>query len=77
MVGQEHVDFPFVFECRLHPHQMEVHDHTIVLGHIVDTILQRPLDGDAQGQKAGSAKELCLTYADTRFWEMGHEIKNQ
>ena len=75
-VGQEHVDFPFVFECRLHPHQMEVYEHTIVLGHIVDTIQQRPLDGDAKGQKTSSAKDLCLTYADTRFWEMGHDIKN-
>lgn len=68
---QEHVDFPFVFECKLYPHQMEVYDHTIVLGHIVRTIIQCPLNN---GNKAGSGKDLCLTYADTRFWEMGHEI---
>lgn len=67
------VDFPFVFECRLLPQQMEVFDHTIVLGRVVDTILQRPLDAEVKGQ--ADSGELCLTYANTKFWEMGHEIK--
>lgn len=67
------VDFPFVFECRLLPQQMEVFDHTIVLGHVVDTILQRPLDAEVRSQ--ADSGELCLTYANTKFWEMGHEIK--
>lgn len=67
------LDFPFVFECRLLPQQMEVFDHTIVLGRVVDTILQRPLDAEVKGQ--ADSGELCLTYANTKFWEMGHEIK--
>lgn len=67
------VDFPFVFECRLLPQQIEVFDHTIVLGRVVDTILQCPLDAEVKGQT--DSGELCLTYANTKFWEMGHEIK--
>jgi len=66
------VDFPFVFECRLLPQQMEVFDHTIVLGYVVNTILQRPLDVEVRSQ--AESGELCLTYANTKFWKMGHEI---
>lgn len=71
---QDVVDFPFVFECRVLPQQMEVYDHTIVLGRVVGTILQRPLDAEVKGQQA-DPDELCLTYANTKFWGMGHEIK--
>ncbi|KAL4896748.1 flavin reductase like domain-containing protein [Aspergillus ambiguus] len=60
-------DFPFVFECRLHPHSVRVHDHTIVVGTVV-----RALHGC--NAETTSAADLCLTYANTRFWAMGHEI---
>ncbi|KAF9892018.1 hypothetical protein FE257_002982 [Aspergillus nanangensis] len=66
-------DFPFVFECRLHPQGIEIHDHTIVVGTVVRALsahLNRP---DAKS-KATTASDLCLTYANTRFWAMGHEI---
>ena len=73
-------EFPFVFECTLHPKQMDIYDHTIVLGKVVGMIVppQQPSNANSDssgGQRKGSAKDLCLTYADTRFWEMGHEIK--
>lgn len=74
------VDFPFVFECTLHPHQIEVHDHSIVLGTVVraiqganDVSLEQPLNGN-NGSDEHSPDRLCLTYADTRFWKMGSEI---
>lgn len=59
---------PFILECALHPHQMEVYDHTIVLGRVVRTIVPQQLQRDGHS--------LCLTYADTRFWGMGNEIKD-
>ncbi|PWY80688.1 hypothetical protein BO70DRAFT_315980 [Aspergillus heteromorphus CBS 117.55] len=63
-------DFPFVFECRLHPQGIQVHDHTIVVGTVV-----RALSGSLSNLDADTkAADLCLTYANTRFWEMGHEI---
>lgn len=79
----EHISFPFVFECRLHPQNIEVHDHAIVLGTVTRTLReQHPLMGNPddyhdlhqKGEKARSARDLCLTYANTRFWKMGHEI---
>lgn len=68
---QGNVDFPFVFECALHPSKIDVHDHSIVLGTVVRTIeqtsSQEALDND-------SPDRLCLTYANTRFWKMGTGI---
>jgi flavin reductase (DIM6/NTAB) family NADH-FMN oxidoreductase RutF len=66
------VDFPFVFECELHPNKIEVHDHSIVLGTIVRTIegsesVSLDLDEHSPGR-------LCLTYANTKFWKMGNEV---
>ncbi|KAG2418212.1 hypothetical protein HFD88_001313 [Aspergillus terreus] len=67
----ETVDFPFVFECHLHPHSIRVHDHTVVVGTVV-----RALSGDRlhDCDATTAAADLCLTYANTRFWAMGHEI---
>lgn len=75
--AQEQGEFPFVFECVLHPQQMDVYDHTIILGKVVGTIVppQQPSNVNNDGGGNGPGKGLCLTYADTRFWEMGHEIK--
>jgi flavin reductase (DIM6/NTAB) family NADH-FMN oxidoreductase RutF len=73
------VDFPFVFECTLHPHKIDVHDHSIVLGTVV-----RAIEGSgsvpSQGLDDGkvlnehSPERLCLAYANTKFWKMGSEI---
>ncbi|KAK5710008.1 hypothetical protein LTS12_028031 [Elasticomyces elasticus] len=60
-------DTPFILECALHPQQMDVYDHTIVLGRVVRTIVP---------QQSADGSSLCLTYADTRFWGMGKEIKD-
>jgi len=69
------VDFPFVFECRLIPQKIEVHDHTIVLGTVVRVLEQpRPERTDTTGDGHHSPEDLCLTYADTRFWRMGEKI---
>ncbi|KAJ9255002.1 hypothetical protein DTO212C5_9207 [Paecilomyces variotii] len=75
------IDFPFIFECRAHPQKIEVYDHTIVLGTVVRT-LRHPaagrrggISGNARGDDDPHSKEdLCLTYADTRFWKMGEVI---
>ncbi|PWY95140.1 oxidoreductase [Aspergillus sclerotioniger CBS 115572] len=63
-------DFPFVLECQLHPQGIQVHDHTIVVGTVV-----RALSGQLPSLDSETkAADLCLTYANTHFWEMGHEI---
>ncbi|KAJ5296008.1 hypothetical protein PENANT_c001G09809 [Penicillium antarcticum] len=69
---QKGADFPFVFECELHPSKIEVHDHSIVLGTVVRTIggsefVSSDLDEHSPGR-------LCLTYANTKFWKMGEEF---
>ncbi|CAK43927.1 hypothetical protein AnigIFM60653_000157 [Aspergillus niger] len=63
-------DFPFVLECQLHPQSIQVQDHTIVVGTVVRALSGELLSLDLE-TKAG---DLCLTYANTHFWEMGHEI---
>ncbi|KAL1849259.1 hypothetical protein Plec18170_007551 [Paecilomyces lecythidis] len=74
------VDFPFIFECRAHPQRIEVYDHTIVLGTVVRTLRhpaagRRDRNGDIRdGNDPHSREDLCLTYADTRFWKMGEVI---
>ncbi|KAL2860869.1 flavin reductase family protein [Aspergillus lucknowensis] len=65
--------FPFIFECRLLTNSVvDVYDHTIVVGTIVREISSPTLSTDAAG---GSSTDLCLTYADTRFWEVGKEVQ--
>lgn len=59
--------FPFIFECRLLPESVSrVYDHTIVVGRIVRAI--------TSSESGGSSEELCLTYANTKFWEVGKEV---
>ncbi|RLL99426.1 hypothetical protein CFD26_107774 [Aspergillus turcosus] len=68
-------DFPFVFECQLNPQRVEVYDHTIVVGTVVRALLRHLPESEVEASvSSGSAKDLCLTYANTKFWEMGHEI---
>lgn len=79
-------DFSFVFECRYLQRDITVYDHTIVLGAVVRTIRrhdslligqEEPGKGDEGNGKASTAcspRDLCLAYADTRFWKMGPEI---
>lgn len=72
------VDFPFVFECTLHPQKIDVHDHSIVLGTVV-----RAIEGSGSISTPGqndkfldehSPERLCLAYANTKFWKMGGEL---
>ncbi|KAJ5206251.1 hypothetical protein N7472_002699 [Penicillium cf. griseofulvum] len=72
------VDFPIVFECTLHPHKIDVHDHSIVLGTVVraiegiESVPAQGMDGKVLDEH--SPERLCLTYANTKFWKMGGEI---
>ncbi|CEN59767.1 hypothetical protein ASPCAL02211 [Aspergillus calidoustus] len=64
--------FPFIFECQLLPDSVvDVYDHTIVVGSVVRAITSSAPIADTS---AASPKDLCLTYADTRFWEVGNQI---
>lgn len=72
-------DFPFVFECTLHPQKIDVHDHSIVLGTVVraieDTNSSNPeRTGAGELRDEHSPDALCLTYANTKFWKMGSEV---
>lgn len=66
-------DFPFIFECKVLEQEMEVYDHTIVVASVVRALVGGSLE-DIEPASHGEAKDLCLTYADTRFWGMGKEI---
>jgi flavin reductase (DIM6/NTAB) family NADH-FMN oxidoreductase RutF len=73
------LDFPFVFECRLHPQKIDVQDHSIVLGTVLRAIEgsgDLPSDQSCAGVSPDehSPEHLCLTYAYTKFWKMGGEI---
>lgn len=70
------VDFPFVFECTLHPHKIDVHDHSVVLGTVVRAFEGNVagVEHDRSGVDEHSPERLCLTYANTRFWKMGSEF---
>ncbi|OQE43431.1 hypothetical protein PENCOP_c003G01733 [Penicillium coprophilum] len=76
--ANDRVDFPFVFECTLHPDKIDVHDHSIVLGTVVraiegsGSVLAQGLDGKVLDEH--SPERLCLTYANTKFWKMGGEL---
>lgn len=62
-------DFPFIFECVLHPSKIDVHDHSVILGTVV-----RAMEGESAVSVEQAADSLCLTYANTKFWKMGEEI---
>ncbi|OQE24627.1 hypothetical protein PENSTE_c007G09271 [Penicillium steckii] len=68
------VDFPFVFECTLHPSKIDVHDHSIVLGTVVRAIEGPGASHSIEQGDEHSPDRLCLTYANTRFWKMGSDI---
>lgn len=77
VAANDGVDFPFVFECTLHPQKIDVHDHSIVLGTVV-----RAIEGSGSVSAQGgdkvldehSPERLCLAYANTKFWKMGGEL---
>jgi flavin reductase (DIM6/NTAB) family NADH-FMN oxidoreductase RutF len=65
-------DFPFILDCIYNPeYSIQVHDHTIVMGTVVK-VLEHPHPND-RGERS-TTEDLCLTYADTRFWKMGDEV---
>ncbi|KAI9375997.1 flavin reductase like domain-containing protein [Aspergillus egyptiacus] len=66
--------FPFIFECRLLPEcVVDVYDHTIVVGSVVRAI-STPDASSVIANTDAPYGDLCLTYANTRFWEAGKAI---
>ncbi|KAL4781441.1 flavin reductase like domain-containing protein [Aspergillus varians] len=62
--------FPFIFECQLLPESVvDVYDHSIVVGTVV-----RAITSSGGAEVGTSSEDLCLTYANTRFWEVGKEV---
>lgn len=62
--------FPFIFECQLLPQSVvNVYDHTIVVGTVV-----RAITSEGANELETSSQALCLTYANTKFWEVGDEV---
>lgn len=70
--AEEAVNFPFIFECKFLPQSCRVGDHVVVLGTVVNVFQdgREALEHDG----AHSSEEMCLTYADMRFWKMGGTI---
>lgn len=73
------VDFPFILECKLHPQKIDVHDHSIVLGTVVRAIEHSNASAaepncSVTKTTEHSSDELCLMYANTRFWKMGKQV---
>ncbi|KAE8148300.1 flavin reductase like domain-containing protein [Aspergillus avenaceus] len=66
-------EIPFIFECQLHPKDIDVNDHTIVVGTVVNVLSGHLTSPDAIAD-AHSVTDLCLTYANTKFWKMGRAI---
>ncbi|KAM5432361.1 hypothetical protein MferCBS31731_007564 [Microsporum ferrugineum] len=62
--------FPFIFECQYLPQSTRVGDHVVVFGTVMNVFSDQGVKGDA----VHSARELCLSYADTRLWGMGDTI---
>ncbi|OJJ05636.1 hypothetical protein ASPVEDRAFT_86978 [Aspergillus versicolor CBS 583.65] len=62
--------FPFIFECQILPQSVvNVYDHTIVVGAVV-----RAITSEGANELETSSQDLCLTYANTKFWEVGDEV---
>ncbi|EFE43597.1 putative oxidoreductase [Trichophyton verrucosum HKI 0517] len=62
--------FPFIFECQCLPQTTRIGDHVVIFGTVVNVLSDQAVNLNT----AHSARELCLSYADTRFWEMGDVI---
>ncbi|KAL5000570.1 flavin reductase like domain-containing protein [Aspergillus recurvatus] len=72
--GLESSLFPFILECRVLPESVvDVYDHTIVVGKIVRAITS-PSTSSTSGSAEIPSEDLCLTYANTKFWEIGREV---
>ena len=75
--GPDTADFPFIFQCQYLPQSVSIGDHMIVLGKVVKILAHPNLSTAASDRNAAaplSSRDLCLTYADTRFWKMGEEV---
>ncbi|PGH27338.1 hypothetical protein AJ80_01050 [Polytolypa hystricis UAMH7299] len=69
----ELADFPFVFECQYLPQSIQVGSHVIVVATVVNILRPNPHLNDHE-DTIHDADDLCLTYADTRFWKIGGNI---
>ncbi|KAI1938659.1 hypothetical protein LOZ66_003462 [Ophidiomyces ophidiicola] len=67
-------NFPFILECRYHPSSIRVGDHVVVLGTVMKICCEQSQRQPQQSETYHSTNELCLTYADTRFWKIGEPV---
>lgn len=69
----EEIYFPVIFECQYLRRSVKVGDHIIVLGTVINTFGDEG-HSERRNNSMHGRDELCLTYADTRFWHMGKNI---
>ncbi|KAI5296667.1 hypothetical protein KEM52_002072 [Ascosphaera acerosa] len=69
--------FPFVLECRSLSQDMRVGTHVIVLGKVKRILRPQQLEQAASAETIEQlhANDLCLTYADTRFWQATRSLE--
>ncbi|KAK2808099.1 hypothetical protein FQN50_005017 [Emmonsiellopsis sp. PD_5] len=68
-------DFPFIFECQYLPQSVKIGNNAVVLGRVVNIIrASAKTADDLTDAAAHNPEQLCLTYADRRFWKMGENI---
>ncbi|KAL5340806.1 flavin reductase like domain-containing protein [Aspergillus crustosus] len=75
-ISPEPTSIPFIFECRLLPESIvNVYDHTIVVGTVVRAITDSHSGSHGTNMPATTESgDLCLMYANTRFWKAGGEV---
>ncbi|KAL4865700.1 flavin reductase like domain-containing protein [Aspergillus spectabilis] len=70
--SSESSSISFIFECRLLPESLvNVYDHTIVVGKVLRAITE---SNGTDISTSTDSEELCLAYANTRFWSVGEEV---
>lgn len=71
-------NFPFIFECLYLPQSCRVGDHVVVLGTVVKVFQDESATGSTlepeDTLQPSENEQLCLTYADARFWRIGQAV---
>ncbi|KZZ89022.1 Flavin reductase-like, FMN-binding protein [Ascosphaera apis ARSEF 7405] len=67
-------DFPFILECRSLPQNLRVGSHVVVLGRVMRILRPGERKTSDDPTRNHSVDELCLAYADTRFWQVAKTI---
>ncbi|KAI5300124.1 hypothetical protein KEM56_002705 [Ascosphaera pollenicola] len=67
-------DFPFILECRSLPQSLRVGSHVVILGKVMRILRPGERKSNDDPTRTRSVDELCLAYADTRFWQVAGTI---